>query len=370
MKTKNNMIFNTGLIYFIILTLFVGVRICTALNLFSFLGDSQAIILTVLVQVGFLLLLPLFLSSKLNKKTANETLQDFNFKKTDFKTVLISILIGLIVFILTVVISSFFSFVLGLFGYVPAGTGSSSAAPTWESFVISIIIVAILPAICEEFTHRGLLISGLKTLGIKKAIIYSSLLFGLLHLNIEQFFYASIIGAVLGAVSIFSRSIVPAMIIHFINNAINVYLDFARVKGLPGGDLFSKANAFLSQGNFVLSVIFVIISVFLLVILLLYLIKILLAINAKQSIQDYAEKMTIEQMRNHVLGKEPETPTNQIIINKNIIKNTVKINIPYEILGFYMTPQVAPTKLDTLFIYSSILLSGLITIFTFVWGIL
>lgn len=370
MRTKNNIIFNTSLIYFIILTLFVGVRICTALDLFSFLGNTQAIILTTLIQVGFLFLLPLFLSSKLNKKSANETLQDFNFKKADFKTILISILIGFIVFILTVAISSFFSFILGLLGYAPSGTISSNSIPTWESFVLSIIVIAVLPSICEEFTHRGLLISGFKTLGIKKAIIYSSLLFGLLHLNIEQFFYATIIGAVLGAVSIFSKSIIPAIIIHFINNATNVYLDFARSKGLSGGDLLSKINEFLLQGNLVLSIIFIIIFVFLLVILLFYLIKILLNINAKKSIQDYAEKITIEQMRNQVLGNEPEKPINQFIISKNITKNIIKVNIPYEVLGFYLTPQTVPTKLDTLFIYSSILLSGIITVFTFIWGIL
>lgn len=369
MKAKNNIIFNTSLIYFIILTLFVGIRICTALNLFSFLGDGQSIILTGLIQFGFLLLLPLFLSSKLNKKSLNETLQDFNFKKSDFKIVIISILIGFIVFILTVAISSFFSFILGLFGYSSAAGGTNSVA-TWESFILSIIIIAILPAICEEFTHRGLLISGLKTLGVKKAIIYSSLLFGLLHLNIEQFFYATIIGAVLGVVSIFSKSIVPAMIIHFINNATNVYLDFARSKGLPGGDLFSKANDFLLQGNFAVSIIFIIIFIFLLAMLLFYLIMILLNINAKKSVQDYAERMAIEQMRNQVLGQEPVKPVNQLIINKNSFKNTIKINIPYEVLGFYLTPQVVPTKLDTLFIYSSILLSGLITVFTFIWGIL
>lgn len=365
MKTKN--IFNTGLIYFIILTLFVGIRICTALDLFAFLGDGQSIILTVFIQVGVLLILPLILSSKMNKRSVNETLNDFNFKKVGWKTVLISILIGFIVFILTVFISSFFSFILSLLGYSRAGGGASTT--TWEGFVLSLILIAVLPAICEEFTHRGLLLSGFRKLGIKKAIIYSSLLFGLLHLNVEQFFYASIIGAVLGAVAIFSRSIIPAIIIHFINNATNVYLDFAQSQGLPGGDLLTNISAYLTNGNIYTSLFFVIIFVFLLVILLFYLITLLLNINAKKSIQNYAEQVTIDQMRREVLGDNSVKQSPPIFI-KNPLKNTFKINVPYEVLGFYMTPQVIPSRLDKLFIHASILLSGLITIFTFVWGVL
>ena len=47
-------------------------------------------------------------------------------------------------------------------------------------------LVAVLPAIGEEFLHRGIVLQGIKHMGFKKAIVLSSLLFGLVHFNIQQ----------------------------------------------------------------------------------------------------------------------------------------------------------------------------------------
>lgn len=106
--------------------------------------------------------------------------------------------------------------------------------PNWATFLIQLNTVAILPAICEEFLHRGVLLNGLKEIGIKKAILISSLMFGLLHFNINQFFYATILGMLMALVSVVSKSIYPAMIIHFTNNAISVYLSSAESYGWFG----------------------------------------------------------------------------------------------------------------------------------------
>jgi membrane protease YdiL (CAAX protease family) len=370
MKARSN-IFNTNLIYFIILTLFVGIRICASLNLFNFLGDYQGSVLSVVLQVGILFLLPLFLISKLNKKSVKQTFSDFNFRSIDFKTVLISILIGFLVFILTAMISTFFSLILSTLGY--SSTSNGMGISTWGEFSLYLLVVAILPAVCEEFTHRGLLLSGFKKLGMKKAIIYSSLLFGLLHLNVEQFFYASIIGAVLGAVALFSRSIYPAIIIHFINNGINVYLSFAENAGLPGADLFTRISGFLSGGNIFLTLIFVVLFGILIVYLLFYLISLLLKNNAKESLQNYANTLVLSEMRRQVLGEDQRDEKNQnekMLFGQNSQGGIMKVKIPYEALGFYMETQVKPSNLEMIFFYGSILLSGLITIFTFVWGVI
>ena len=85
----------------------------------------------------------------------------------------------------------------------------------------------MLPAFCEEFMHRGIVLQGIKHIGFKKAIVISALLFGLLHFNINQVAYAFVIGLILGFVAVVSKNIYPAMIIHFTNNFISVYLDFA-----------------------------------------------------------------------------------------------------------------------------------------------
>lgn len=366
MKT-NNKIFNTGLIYFVILALFVGIRIGTSLGVFSFLGAWSEFVLTAIVQVGLLIILPLLLNSYLNKKRIVNSFRDFNVNKIDFKTVLASIVIGFIVFILTVVISMFFSVILSYFGY--AGGGSSEGISSWGEFFISIILIAILPAIGEEFLHRGFLINGLSRLGVKKTIIYSSLLFGLMHMNVGQFFYASIIGAVLAAVAIFSRSIIPAIIVHFMNNAISVYLNFASTKNLPGGNAINRVVQFLTEGNFIVSIIFALLFISLLVILLFYLLMYLLEKNAKKSAQKYAERVAIEQMRREILGGGSKEQ-NKVVVGRNLLRLQIRAEDSYDFLGFYITQQTKTSKLDLLFINASILLGGLITIFTFIWGIL
>ena len=88
------------------------------------------------------------------------------------------------------------------------------------------------------------IISEYKKLGLKKAVILSGLMFGLIHLNINQFFYATIIGMVLAVVTLYSRSIFPAMIIHFMNNGLNVYFSFAKARGIFGANFYEKLFSF------------------------------------------------------------------------------------------------------------------------------
>ena len=375
---KNIEIFNTNLVYFIIVVLFVCLRICFSMDVFSFLGSSADLVLTLVTQVGLMFVLPLFLFSKLNKTKPRATLEDFSFKKANYKTVLISIAIGLIVFILNIAVSTFFSYILSLLGYHASTSSGTAVAPTWGNFFLSLLTVAILPAICEEFTHRGLLLSGYKKLGFKKAVILSALMFGLIHLNVNQFFYATVIGLVLAVVTLYSRSIVPAIIIHFMNNGINVYLEFAETKGIFGQNFYSGISSYLSNGSIFSNVIVIALLLTLLLFLLFILIGWLLKINAQKSLASYAENATLMAMREEVLSdiepqekKEVEKPLfPPLIFAKNSAKNTLSVKIPYEVLGFYMEPAIKPTPLDKLFFYATILLGSLITIFTFVWGVI
>lgn len=371
---KHNELFSANLIYFIIMVLFVVLRICTAMNLFSFLGNSADLILTVIVQVGLMFLLPWLLFSKLNKKKPFQTWDDFGFKGVSFKVVLISILIGLVVFILNIFISTFFSYILSMFGYRTAS--SAGGEQTWGTFFFSLFSVAVLPAICEEFTHRGMLLSSYKKLGFKKAVLLTGLMFGLIHLNIGQFFYATVIGVVLAVVALYSRSIVPGIIIHFMNNAINVYLDFAQSKGIFGANFYSNITTYVLGGNFFTSILFIIAILSLLILLLVYLISLLLKINAQKSVMQYAERQALLAMRQEVLKdilpESSQVNFNEppIIFAKNTMKNTMSVKIPYEILGFYMEPEIKPTSLDKVFFWGTIVLGSLATISTFIWGIL
>ena len=53
----------------------------------------------------------------------------------------------------------------------------------------------------------------------------SSLIFGIFHGNFVQFPFAFIVGLVLGWVVVYTNSMLPAVLIHFCNNAFSVICD-------------------------------------------------------------------------------------------------------------------------------------------------
>ena len=77
----------------------------------------------------------------------------------------------------------------------------------------SIVIFALIPAICEEFAFRGFILSGLEHQHrTRSAILLSALMFGFLHVLLslfQQLFNATLLGIVLGLLAVRSRSILP-----------------------------------------------------------------------------------------------------------------------------------------------------------------
>ncbi len=87
---------------------------------------------------------------------------------------------------------------------------------------LAFISTALVPAFVEEFGMRGVCLGSLRRYGDGFAIIVSSVLFGLIHGNFTQIFFAAIIGLAVGYATVKSGSMWPAIIIHFVNNFISV----------------------------------------------------------------------------------------------------------------------------------------------------
>ncbi|MBV8486961.1 MAG: CPBP family intramembrane metalloprotease, partial [Planctomycetaceae bacterium] len=91
---------------------------------------------------------------------------------------------------------------------------------------VTLGVFALLPAICEEFAFRGFILSGLEhQRRTRSAIFLSALMFGFLHVLLslfQQLFNAALLGIVLGLLAVRSRSIVPGILFHFLNNALAV----------------------------------------------------------------------------------------------------------------------------------------------------
>ncbi|MGE0546355.1 MAG: CPBP family glutamic-type intramembrane protease [Kofleriaceae bacterium] len=99
--------------------------------------------------------------------------------------------------------------------------------------VLTLLVVAVLPAICEEVLFRGVLVRGLATrFSGPIAVIASSIVFGLYHLSIVQFFSTFTLGLALGALTLRSGSIIPGMITHLLNNAAAVIVSRGELPAL------------------------------------------------------------------------------------------------------------------------------------------
>jgi sodium transport system permease protein len=86
-----------------------------------------------------------------------------------------------------------------------------------------LLLVAVLPAICEELAFRGFILSGLRHIGHKWwAILISSIAFGMAHGILQQSISASLVGAILAYIAIQTGSLFPCMIFHFVHNALLV----------------------------------------------------------------------------------------------------------------------------------------------------
>jgi membrane protease YdiL (CAAX protease family) len=106
-----------------------------------------------------------------------------------------------------------------------------------QMFVISIILIGIMPAFTEEMFFRGLLLNGFnKNYSERKSIVISALLFGLVHMNPWQFLSAFIIGIFSAWICIKTKSILLGIYMHGFNNilalALLKYRDLIPIKGL------------------------------------------------------------------------------------------------------------------------------------------
>lgn len=86
-----------------------------------------------------------------------------------------------------------------------------------------LIYIALVPAIFEEIMFRGYIQRALeKSWGVWAAMIVSSIMFGAYHLQAGSILPLAFIGFVLAYVTYISDSLIPAMLLHFINNGSQV----------------------------------------------------------------------------------------------------------------------------------------------------
>lgn len=99
-------------------------------------------------------------------------------------------------------------------------TENMFASSNMTSALILFVHTVVLAPLFEEFWFRGVVLQSLRPYGNGFAIFVSAVLFGLTHANLAQFFYATVLGIVLGYVAVQTESAVTTIVLHAMFNGI------------------------------------------------------------------------------------------------------------------------------------------------------
>lgn len=96
--------------------------------------------------------------------------------------------------------------------------------PLWEL----LLLVAVLPGICEEITFRGVLLHGLRRRlrSVALCLVVRGI-FALFHLSLVRLLPTFLIGIVLAALTLVTGSLYPAVLWHALSNAFAILAEEA-----------------------------------------------------------------------------------------------------------------------------------------------
>ena len=94
--------------------------------------------------------------------------------------------------------------------------------------MLSVLYMAVLPGICEEFLFRGVLLSAFEAQGTRRAMVITSLLFMLMHGSLIGAPAEFILGMIIASLVICTDSVYAGLIYHTVHNAATVLLQFVQ----------------------------------------------------------------------------------------------------------------------------------------------
>lgn len=106
--------------------------------------------------------------------------------------------------------------------FAPGGTEAVGEIIKDFPLPVALFVVAVLPAVGEEFVYRGAIFGTYKRASRQKAVLLSSLMFALVHMNLNQFSYTFVMGIAMALLMEKTDSILSTMLVHAINNGAAV----------------------------------------------------------------------------------------------------------------------------------------------------
>ncbi|HLA83365.1 MAG TPA: ABC transporter permease subunit/CPBP intramembrane protease [Thermoguttaceae bacterium] len=101
------------------------------------------------------------------------------------------------------------------------------------NFLSLLLLIAVVPPICEELAFRGFILSGLRHTGRKwRAIVVAAVFFGMTHAFLQQQLAAVLIGVVIGYLAVQSGNLLPCIAYHMVHNGLMLSLSAITPKTL------------------------------------------------------------------------------------------------------------------------------------------
>jgi sodium transport system permease protein len=220
--------------------LLCGVLILVGRFFAQFFVSPQAsfVTVTILVQVG-LILAPCVLMAMLLTRSPRKALR---IHRTQLSHVTAAVLIGFALHPSYQVLGK------AIVSIYPIGSETMLALQNFEGLVfqqelwVILLLLAALPAVCEELAFRGFIFGGLlRQQGVLRAVIVSALLFGFTHAILQQSISASVMGLLLGLIAWRTGGVFCTIIVHCINNGLSLTMAWCAKNSLAVPDALSWA---------------------------------------------------------------------------------------------------------------------------------
>lgn len=105
-----------------------------------------------------------------------------------------------------------------------------------DQFTPSMILyTCIVGPVMEEVLCRGFLLKRARVFGDWTAVVFTAVVFGLMHGNIAQFLYATVLGLIFGYIAVKTNSIRYTVLIHMIINSYNMAFSWGETVLMDAG---------------------------------------------------------------------------------------------------------------------------------------
>ncbi|WP_130836359.1 type II CAAX endopeptidase family protein [Lachnoclostridium sp. Marseille-P6806] len=213
-----------GALFFSIIILYILTGLAAAV-LMPYFPESSGFFWNSLLSEGILFVPALIFALC----TLTPVGEQFGFRRIRPATAGLSLLLIIVLYPLVILVNA--ATMLFTENAVELMSDAILAEPLWET----LLLIGVLGPVCEELVFRGYIYRGLRRSGrVRGAVFLSAVLFGLMHMNLNQACYALVLGIFFAAADEAAQSIWPSVLMHVSFNSAEVLMMYGAEEALSG----------------------------------------------------------------------------------------------------------------------------------------